>query len=208
MWVNVCNFQIWPKYARRWALWTLSDYIPWWSHCQRTQCSTQSNANVPLILLTHSRCVEAEGVGESPGQVRHCTPLPRWDLIEETSTWYKVELLGSLWHQYMTSVKKQQQKKTTWSAAYKSEKQDCECGGAEEEEANLNTSLRLTWDLQLHLIHRCLTWGPRTSEMTHSVWFQHRLFYCLQINKKIVFLFFCYLAICSTALASVETKSY
>lgn len=72
--VNVCNSQIWPKYATRRALWT-HQRIPWWSHCQRTLLSTHPNANVPLILLTHSHCVEKqERVGESPGRVRHCTP--------------------------------------------------------------------------------------------------------------------------------------
>lgn len=100
MYLNVCISQIWPKYTLH--CWTSSDDIPWWSHCQHSQCSTQPNANVPLILLTHSHssCVEKERerVEESLGQVWHCTPPPCWDLIEETSVRYKVKVLDSLWH--------------------------------------------------------------------------------------------------------------
>lgn len=101
--VSVCNFEIWPKYATRWTLSAISNHIPRWSPCQHTRRSTHPDANVPLILLTHSSSVESQGAGESPGRERHCTPPPHWDLIEETSAWYKVKLLGSLWHKYRTS---------------------------------------------------------------------------------------------------------
>lgn len=47
-----------------------------WSQCQRTRRSTRPNANVPLILLTHSGCVEKQRASRrEPGASTTLYPL-------------------------------------------------------------------------------------------------------------------------------------